>query len=109
MRHLSGVTTMPVTCPVQARHFEPVLQDDTETVAAPEAELGQPACEARDLLVPGRIAEPPLAISDGGRVRAALNRSKEGPTQIKHRKSIIRRPRAEASGRFRFSAAPGRR
>src|SRR5215472_15819566 len=98
-----------LTCPVEARHFEPVLQDESETVAAPEAELGQLACEARDLLVPGRIAEPPLAISDGGRVWAALNRSEEGPAQIKHRKSITRRPRAEASGRFRFSAAPGRR
>jgi hypothetical protein len=95
--------------PVYAGHFEPVLQDHRKTVAAPEAELGQPACDACYLLIPGGIAEPPLAVDDRGRVGAAFNRSKKRSTQIKHRKSIICRPRVEASGRFRFDAAPDRR
>src|SRR5262249_55176950 len=49
---------------------------------------------------------PPLGVGDRDRVGAPLDRSKKGPTQIKHRKSIIRRRRAEASGRFRLKAAP---
>jgi hypothetical protein len=80
-----------LACPMQARHLEPVLQDDSETVAAPKAERGQPAGDARDLLIPGRIAEPPRAVDDRSHVGAALDRRKKGPTQIKHRKSIIRR------------------
>jgi hypothetical protein len=94
---------------MQARHFEPVLQDDSETVAVLETERDQSAGDARDLLIPGRIAKPPLSVRDRGRVGAALNRSKKGSTQIKHQKSIISRRGAEASGRFRLRAALGRR
>jgi len=91
---------------MQARHFEPVLQDDSETVAALEAEHGQPAGDAPDLLIPGHIAEPPLAVGDRCHVGAALNRGKKRSTQIKHWNSIIFRRGAEASGRFRLTAAP---
>src|SRR6516165_3356990 len=90
---------------MEARHFEPVLKYDSQTVAVPEAEHGQSACDGRYLRTPGRIAEPPFAVGDRRRVGAALHRSKKGPTQIKHRKTIICRRRAEASGRFRSSAA----
>jgi hypothetical protein len=41
---------------MQARHFEPVLQDDSETVAVLETERDQSAGDARDLLIPGRIS-----------------------------------------------------
>jgi hypothetical protein len=69
---------------MQARHLEPVLQDHSETVTAPEAERRQPTGNARDLLIPGPIAEPPLAVDDRGRLGAAFDRSKKGPAQIKH-------------------------
>ena len=91
---------------MQARHFEPVRKDDSETVTALEAERRQPTGNARDLLIPGRIAEPPLAVDDRGHLGAALDRSKKGPAQIKHWKNITSRRRAEASGRFRLRAAP---
>ena len=73
-----------LTCPVQARHLEAVLQDHSETVTTAEAERRQSAGDTRDLLIPGRIAEPLVAVDDRGRVGAALNCSKKGSTQIKH-------------------------
>ncbi len=69
---------------MQARHLEPVLQDHSETVTTAEAERRQSAGDTRDLLIPGRIAEPLVAVDDRGRVGAALNCSKKGSTQIKH-------------------------
>ena len=98
--------TGELTGPMQARHFEPVLQDDSETVTAPEAERRQPTGNARDFLIPGRIAEPPLAVDDRGHLGAAFDRSKKGPAQIKHWESITSRRWAQASGRFRLRATP---
>jgi hypothetical protein len=76
--------TRELTRPMQARHFEPVLQDHGQPVAAFDAERRQPARHARDLGIPRRIAEPPLPIVNRHCVGTAFDCSKKGPAQIKH-------------------------
>jgi hypothetical protein len=70
---------------MQARHLHPVLQDDGEPVAAPEAEPGQPIRDAANLGIPFGVGKPPLAVDNRHRVGAALDARKEAAAEIKHR------------------------
>ena len=70
---------------MQARNLDPVLQDDGEPVAAPEAKRGKPVGNAANLGIPFGIGEPPLAVDDRQRVGAALDTRKKAAAEIKHR------------------------
>ena len=64
--------------PMQARHLEPVLQDDRKPVAALQAEPAEPGCDrGKSPRYHCGVAEPPRAIDDRHRVGAALDRLRE--------------------------------